>query len=619
MAYSYRYNSNTINFCTERLKIIKSSTLDESSPTTTYAPPSLTADLKLHQKTILHAMLKLETEDIRLDNNKSVRAQLGICADSPGSGKSVDILSLICTRPIIPNTPKLEATYGPLVQLSSTPDMLNYIESNLIVVPHQTVRQWKTYIDDFTKLKYIIISKKSDFSSSKVNISPAAGSIILCSSTCYNAFMQSSFCKNKTFSRVVFDEADSINIPACRYVSASFTWFVSSSLQNLLFPSGNCYVPSVVPSLNRYTITKTSIDGIRRSGYIKDCFKALENTEANAVVKKLILKNNDTYIAQSFQIPKVIYKHVLCQTPRFMRFLTDVITTDVLTFLNAGDVQGAIEKLGCPVDTGDNIVSLFCSKLSQQKENTEKTLECTKAYVFTRPQEMDTQNKKIISLENEIKTIEDKIQHIKSRILNNKFCPICLDDITTPALTSCCQNTYCFDCLTRTLSVSDFPTCPMCRQEVTRKDVIVLGVKKEEEVKKRSLPSKLDALLSIVTKSRKCLIFSSHEQSFKHVSAILTDNDIQFAKLSGTAARINNLVTKFKHNESGLDVLLLNASHYGTGLNLENATDVVFFHKMNQNLEVQVIGRAQRANRTSSLCVHHICYENELPMPSSIA
>ena len=57
---------------------------------------------------------------------------------------------------------------------------------------------------------------------------------------------------------------------------------------------------------------------------------------------------------------------------------------------------------------------------------------------------------------------------------------------------------------------------------------------------------------------------------------------------------------------------MLNTNHYGTGLNLENTTDLIFYHKMSCDMEKQVIGRAQRVGRTSDLNIHYLFQDNEI-------
>ena len=61
--------------------------------------------------------------------------------------------------------------------------------------------------------------------------------------------------------------------------------------------------------------------------------------------------------------------------------------------------------------------------------------------------------------------------------------------------------------------------------------------------------------------------------------------------------------------ESGkTKILLLNATQYACGINLIATTDIIFFHKMNQELTNQIIGRAQRFGRTENLNVHYLLY-----------
>ena len=60
------------------------------------------------------------------------------------------------------------------------------------------------------------------------------------------------------------------------------------------------------------------------------------------------------------------------------------------------------------------------------------------------------------------------------------------------------------------------------------------------------------------------------------------------------------------------NVLMLNSTHKGSGLEISSATDIIITHAMDSELEKQVIGRAQRLGRTDPLNVHYILYSNEL-------
>ena len=55
----------------------------------------------------------------------------------------------------------------------------------------------------------------------------------------------------------------------------------------------------------------------------------------------------------------------------------------------------------------------------------------------------------------------------------------------------------------------------------------------------------------------------------------------------------------------------MNARHVGAGINLEAATHVVLYHRMNTELEKQVIGRAVRFERESELRIVHLVHDGE--------
>ena len=80
--------------------------------------------------------------------------------------------------------------------------------------------------------------------------------------------------------------------------------------------------------------------------------------------------------------------------------------------------------------------------------------------------------------------------------------------------------------------------------------------------------------------------------------------------LHGTVTHITKLQKQF--TEGKIRVLCLNARHVGAGLNLEAATDIVLYHRMNAELERQVIGRAVRFDRSAPLTVTHLEHPGEI-------
>jgi SNF2 family DNA or RNA helicase len=56
---------------------------------------------------------------------------------------------------------------------------------------------------------------------------------------------------------------------------------------------------------------------------------------------------------------------------------------------------------------------------------------------------------------------------------------------------------------------------------------------------------------------------------------------------------------------------LIDDSYFGVGLNIEYATDFIFIHKTDPEIESQLIGRAQRFGRTEKLNIWKLLYPNE--------
>jgi hypothetical protein len=72
---------------------------------------------------------------------------------------------------------------------------------------------------------------------------------------------------------------------------------------------------------------------------------------------------------------------------------------------------------------------------------------------------------------------------------------------------------------------------------------------------------------------------------------------------------IDTAVSEYKIGNA--KILLSNSKLFGCGMNFENSTDIIFVHKMDKEMEEQVIGRAQRMGRKTVLNILYLEYENE--------
>ena len=56
---------------------------------------------------------------------------------------------------------------------------------------------------------------------------------------------------------------------------------------------------------------------------------------------------------------------------------------------------------------------------------------------------------------------------------------------------------------------------------------------------------------------------------------------------------------------------MLNAKHFGAGMNLQCATDIIMYHRFTREMEEQIIGRGQRMGRQGTLNVYYLIHDNE--------
>jgi len=119
-------------------------------------------------------------------------------------------------------------------------------------------------------------------------------------------------------------------------------------------------------------------------------------------------------------------------------------------------------------------------------------------------------------------------------------------------------------------------------------------------------------LNTMVTSSSngRVIIFSSHRYALDSISECLGDLSIPYAFLRGNSGIIRNTINRFR---SGIvRVLLASPTHFGSGLNMEMVSDIIFMHPPHQSLVTRVIERALRVGRTSQLRVWNMCYEGDI-------
>lgn len=127
--------------------------------------------------------------------------------------------------------------------------------------------------------------------------------------------------------------------------------------------------------------------------------------------------------------------------------------------------------------------------------------------------------------------------------------------------------------------------------------------------------TKLNVIQDIFTeckgKNYKILIFSDFNGSFKHLPPMIERSNLKYEDLcKGSAAGMAEAIDRFKNGDT--DVLFIESSSDGCGLNLQCASHIIFMHRTDERLTAQIVGRAQRVPRTCKLSVISLFNKNEI-------
>jgi hypothetical protein len=607
--------------------------IDEIDETFTKAkhPENVKVKLWSHQLALLHRCQDYENQKIQLfkfpslskqhpqlTSDDFLRTHIGVIGDRVGSGKSYVILSLILNNDILQKDSSIKSYGNNRMILSFREKNIN-IKTNLLVIPHNLALQWENHINNFTdNIRYFMITKTKNLEYI-LSRQDEVGTydLIIVTSTYFTRLAQFLTSRSFKMQRIFFDEVDNMNLPNCMTIESNFYWFVTASYGNLLYPRGFVRWDIVEEKHIWYA------HGLRNAGFIKDLFLDLTNHLSKEYIKILVLKNKENFIKTSVYVPPLETNVIRCKTPVTIDILNGFVDKEVIDCLNAGDIQSAIVKLNPNhKSTEENLIQIQIDKLTRELNNTEIRMEAERQMTYDTEEERKNKLDRIQKNQNDY---ENKINGIRERIKNTNICNICFDDISNKTITPCCSNGFCFLCLNKWLA--NHKKCPLCQKEINAKDVLVVEesgdicstsceCKNTELITNNDQKDKIenlkDLMKNIMNKNEKSkvLVYASSDMTFSKIDKVMKEQHISHAAIKGPVTHINKTIEKYKNDD--LTVLLLNSRLYGSGMNLENTTDIIMFHKVDTEIEHQIIGRAQRFPRTSPLKVHYLLYENEI-------
>ena len=236
--------------------------------------------------------------------------------------------------------------------------------------------------------------------------------------------------------------------------------------------------------------------------------------------------------------------------------------------------------------------------------------------------------KNIATRTKDAEDFENKIALIKERLADT-HCPICItdEDDKPSAVTECCQQRMCLECLM--YSLEQRQSCPICRSNMKNKTSFQIihadpvdgsavdGSAVDESAKEGKRPrdektvTKQETLNKLISegKDERILVFSDNDDTFK-VMDELRKKGLKCEVLHGASGRVRNLIQA--HKAGTINILFLNRKICGEGIHIPHANRLIFFHTLQNTYQyTQAIARANRFPRTTSLKVYHLLANDE--------
>ena len=525
--------------------------------------------LKNHQL----AMLK------RCKDIEACKKGIGIMKDPPGAGKTYVILSL-------------------LLQDVGTKNI------NILVVPQNIYTQWvdaiNKFSDSITYAKYI---EYNEVSSLYFNPSFNGINLVLTTPLYFNIIRDALDANKKSVivNRVIIDEVDSVAFLWQKPLICNNMWMVSASFDRMKA----ILIEKFCKNVNEESVT---------------------------------CQCDHEFVLTGFPLPHPVKKDIICTSSYLDHILFDMFSTYELQAANACDYSKITLKHITMVATNEKEALEFLMKdLMVTIENEEKTIA---HYDNTVDIHEDSRERKMMAREASVKNLEKskhRLKTISDRLSESNMCLICYEEFNgqSKVITCCCQNSFCEPCISswykQKVMGKPIDKCPYCRTKSMYENHVLIEVHDEVPVTVPDtvpviVPDTVPVTVPIQAPNRKMdhlkhlllnevggkvIIFSDFSKVFKEISKMLVELNIKYTELDGgNIANIDKDIYNYKLGDTR--VLMCNSNFFGCGMNLEFTTDVIFLHKIKDDMYNQVIGRAQRHGRTAPLNVFRLLHNNEL-------
>ena len=594
-------------------------------------PPHIKVNLKPHQLAMVHAMEKKEGNAVDgfIINEETHYSQFAVLGDKVGSGKTLMLLGHLSN--IKATVPK--NTFSRIHEFSKTkfwskkPIHATECSGNtLIIVPHTLFHQWKQSIQQQTTLSFLEVKTIKAFEKPDFLQNIRERDITLMSNTIIKTFMSEEYRQKIHWSRIIFDEVDSIQFTSTVPMpSANFYWLITATWTNLLFQGLYMYITEsylnrrIAAGMNPELVSMLQNDQVTNGHNYYSRYEIQSGNFFSQFLTKhpnrghLVLRTSNAFMEQSWRSPPIIEARINCQAPIQHRLISQFVNAEIQELLHAGNIQGALEKLGVTNTNQASLITALNDTREKELDRLEKTLAFKETMDYATPQ---AKEQALISLKNKIVSIKEQINSLKQRILHFKdeICAICFEEPNVPTLVTCCSRLFCGECIINCFKRE--LKCPLCRAAIgvaNLKQINIGEINTSENTLIAPVkPSKKDALLKVINdnKTGKFLIFNRYDNPFLEIEGQLLEKGIRVANVRGNKDHISSILKQFEKGD--IQVLLMNSTEAGAGIDLKSSTHIVLMHNMRKEEERQIVGRAIRLGRTEPLHLVRLLHEAEV-------
>jgi len=533
-------------------------------------PRNLNIDLFPHQLASVYKMEQLErAKQIQLDNY-TINTKIGINGNITGYGKTLAMVTLILRDEMewdmdTQHRVDITTVYSMSLITKQMPYYHTKINTTLILVNQPLIEQWENEFSH-TNLRIGVVTTRK---SADTIIAPEYDAILV-TPTMFNRFVDRYY--GMAWKRFIFDEPGHIKVPKMRSVIFGFMWLVTATPQSIILKHQKC-----------------------KSSFMRILFDNFNWHFQDQIFNSINISNDEKFVRQSWQLPPTHHNYYECFSPVY-RALNGLVNDKIIAMADANNISGIISLLGG--NQTSNITDLVRTKKNDELRAI--------VNIYT----LENDDEKVAVWKEKENRIRTQLKELDRRMddLLNKECTICYNKLISPVMEPLCQNIFCAKCLLTWIKTNR--ACPLCRQQINPASLIYISTDQTgDESKEHILPTKEKMIVDIIKNKKKgrFIIFSSYNETFSRITSVLTINKISFIEAKGNIKIMNNRIKKFK--DGTIPVIFLNSKHQGAGLNLQEATDVIIYHKMSDDLLCQVLGRPNRIGRTEPLQVHHLIYK----------